>query len=86
MTKKVFAAMAVVAAMFAGYSAYNAQDESDLNNYALANVEALANNENNPDREDCMPGGIECSMVVIYPNGVYGEEIVFGMQKVPGWV
>lgn len=37
--------MTVVAAMFAGYSAYNAQNEKDLTGFALANIEALANGE-----------------------------------------
>ena len=36
--------MAVVAAMFAGYSAYNAQNEKEQNSFALANIEALASN------------------------------------------
>lgn len=42
MTKKLFGTIAVVAAMFAGYSTYHAQDEIDLTGFALANVEALA--------------------------------------------
>ena len=37
--------MAVVAAMFAGYSTYNAQNERELTGLALANVEALARRE-----------------------------------------
>lgn len=40
--KKLFGTMAVVAALFAGYSAYNAQNSVRLNDVALANVEALA--------------------------------------------
>ena len=39
--KKVFGIMAV-AALFAGYSAYNAQNSNELTDIALANVEALA--------------------------------------------
>lgn len=34
--------MAVAAAVFAGYSAYNAQNSNELTDIALANVEALA--------------------------------------------
>ena len=45
MTKKVFAAMAVVAAMFAGYTTYDTLNQGELTNFALANVEALANLE-----------------------------------------
>ncbi len=45
MNKKVFAAIAVVVAMFAGYGAFNAQNEKKLNSFALANVEALAESE-----------------------------------------
>lgn len=48
MKKKLFGTMVVVAAMFAGYNVYDAQNESELTGVALANVEALASNENNP--------------------------------------
>ena len=41
--KKLFGTMAVAAALFAGYSAYEAQNSVILNDVALANVEALAN-------------------------------------------
>lgn len=59
--------MVVVAAMFAGYSAYDAQNESELTGVALANVEALAQNENSSKgtlysnaagtKYCCCPGG-----------------------------
>lgn len=42
MKKKIFGTMVAVAAMFAGYSAYDAQNERGLTDVALANVEALA--------------------------------------------
>lgn len=42
--KKLFGTMAVAAALFAGYSAYEAQNSVILNDVAFANVEALANN------------------------------------------
>lgn len=45
MIKKIFGTMAIVAAMFAGNSAYNAQNERELTGFALANVEALARRE-----------------------------------------
>lgn len=51
MTKKVCGTMAVVAAMFAGYSAYDAQNEIDLTGFALANIEALATT--NDEHLDC---------------------------------
>ena len=40
--KKIFYTMAVAAALFAGYSAYNSQNSNELTDIALANVEALA--------------------------------------------
>ena len=40
--------MAIAAALFAGYSAYNSQNSNELTDIALANIEALAGNENNP--------------------------------------
>ncbi len=42
--KKLFGTMAVAAALFAGYSAYEAQNSVNINDVALANVEALAGN------------------------------------------
>ena len=53
MTKKIFGTMAVVAAMFAGYSTYNAQNERELTGLALANVEALANGETHGEEFGC---------------------------------
>ncbi len=44
--KKFFGTMAVAAALFAGYSAFEVQNTNTLSNVALANVEALANDEN----------------------------------------
>ena len=55
MKKKLFGTMVVVAAMFAGYSAYDAQNESELANKLLSNVEALAENEGN-GMTDCING------------------------------
>lgn len=46
MMKKVFSTMVVAAAMFASYSAYDAQNERELSDAVLANVEALADDEN----------------------------------------
>lgn len=43
MNKKVFAAMTVVAAMFAGYITYDMPNEGELSKIILTNVEALAN-------------------------------------------
>lgn len=43
--KKLFSTMAVAAALFAGYSAYNSTEDSELVNIALMNVEALAQAE-----------------------------------------
>lgn len=51
MKKKIFGTMVAVAAMFAGYSAYDAQNERGLSDTVLANVEALANNESMTQEE-----------------------------------
>ena len=51
----------------------------------LANVEALAGGES-VDRDDCMVAPDLCSMVVIYPDGDYGEDILLGHTKRPGWI
>ena len=40
--KKIFYTMAVAAALFTGYSAYNVQNSNELTDIALANVEALS--------------------------------------------
>ena len=40
--KKIFYTMAIAAALFASYSAYNVQNSNELTDIALANVEALA--------------------------------------------
>lgn len=51
--KKLFGTMAVAAALFAGYSAYNAQNSVRLNDVALANVEALAGNSGDENIATC---------------------------------
>ena len=51
--KKLFGTMAVVAAFFAGYSAYNGQNSVNLNDVALANVEALAGNSGDDNVATC---------------------------------
>ena len=40
--KKIFSTIAVASALFAGYTTYNAQHNTELTDIALANVEALA--------------------------------------------
>lgn len=45
MNKKVFATIAVVAAMFAGYYTNYIQEKSEITSVALLNVEALAEGE-----------------------------------------
>ncbi len=44
--------MAVAAALFAGYSAYNSQNSNELTDIALANVEALAASDE-ANKETC---------------------------------
>lgn len=43
--KKIFSTIAVASALFAGYTTYNAQHNTELTDIALANVEALADEE-----------------------------------------
>lgn len=43
--KKIFSTMAVAVGLFAGYTTYNAQQNTELTDIALANVEALADEE-----------------------------------------
>ncbi len=71
MNKKVFGTMAVVAAMFAGYSVYNAQDETENNSIAITNIEALARSE---DEVTCKKDkGDEC-LVGTTPVSDYDED------------
>lgn len=51
--KKLFGTIAVAAALFAGYSAYETQNSVNLNDVALANVEALAENSGENDGVTC---------------------------------
>lgn len=85
--KKIFGTMAVVAAiLFAGHSANKVQNEAKLTILGLANIEALASNESDTSREDCVPDGVECSMVIIYSDGYSGVETIYGKKKAPGWI
>lgn len=70
MIKRVFATMVVIAAMFAGYSTYNEQDET--NNEIIVNVEALANNESDNAEETWQVG-----------DKIVRKEIY--TTTVPGW-
>lgn len=61
MNRKVFAAIAVVAAMYAGYSAYDVENEKELTGLALANVEAIASErESSLTIETCLALWGEC--------------------------
>ena len=86
--KKFILKVAMVAAFaaVAGYGVYaNQKEEVTLSDTALANVEALATDESG-SRDDCQPNEKEmCSMVVIYPDGDYGEDILMGYEKKSGW-
>ena len=78
------ALVAAVAAM-AGYGVYAHQTKEMMSDVMLENVEALAEYET-VERDDCEPANDLCSMVVIYPDGDYGEDILLGHQKKPGWL
>ena len=75
----------VAIVIMAGINMLKAQQPVQLSDIAMANVEALADNEV-IDREDCEPSIDECSMLVIYSDGDYGYDIVLGMTKKPGWL
>ena len=86
MKNKILKSVSVVAiVIMAGINMFKAQQPVQLSDIAMANVEALADNEV-IDREDCEPCIDECSMLVIYSDGDYGYDIVLGMTKKPGWL
>ena len=86
MKNKILKSVSVVAiVIMAGINMFKAQQPVQLSDIAMANVEALADNEV-IDREDCEPSIDECSMLVIYSDGDYGYDIVLGMTKKPGWL
>ena len=79
--------MAVVAAvLFAGHSANKVQNEARRTERGGAHIEALASKESDTSREDCVPDGVECSMVIIYSDGYSGVETIYGKKKAPGWI
>lgn len=65
MNKKVFAAIAVVAAMFAGYSMQCEKKNSDV---SFLNIEALAQNENDLCPNGCYDNGNGCYCNRWYPE------------------
>lgn len=80
-------AFVVAIVMIAGVNVFNAQKSETMSDVAMANVEALANNELGPDRPDCEScKDAECVMVVSYPNGASGREILDDYMKKPGWI
>ena len=58
--KKIFYTMAVAAALFAGYSAYNTTENRNLNGITLANIEALTASpeDSEPFNPLCYNGGV----------------------------
>lgn len=65
-----FAFVAIVAAT-AGYGVYTSQKAEALSDFALANVEALADPETSGD---CVKkDGLQCWVLVVTPNGSYSE-------------
>ena len=65
MTKKLFDTMAVVAAVFAGYSMQCEKINSDV---SFLNIEALAQNENNYCLNGCIDNGDGCYCYRWYPD------------------
>ena len=71
-----FAIATVALAGVIAHQAYAKQQEQAMSDVMLSNVEALSDDETSG----------ECSMLIIYPDGDWGEEIIFGMVKAPGWI
>ena len=54
MKKKLMGIISIVAvAAVAGYNMYSSRSEIRLSDLALANVEAFAQNESNPNKQKC---------------------------------
>lgn len=84
MKKFIKLAFVAVFVTIAGYSVYTSQESDYVSDLMLANVEALAQSESG--REDCMSASDICSELVIYPDGDWGEDILLGYTKRPGWL
>ena len=80
----VFIAFAAIA-VATGFNYQQNKQEAELPDLTIANIEALASGES-VDREDCETASDLCSMIVIYPDGDYGEDILLGHTKKPGWI
>lgn len=67
--KHVKAALVAVVALVGGINVFNAQKSESLSDIALANVEALADDEINPlCPNGCVEGGGGCYCFKKYPN------------------
>lgn len=64
--KKLFGTMAVAAALFTGYNAYNANINNELTDIALANVEALAEDESDDDKTTTWQKGEKTITTEVY--------------------
>lgn len=65
--KYVKSAFVVAFALVAGYGVYTSQQENSMSHLAMANVEALATNEENPlCPNGCVDNGNGCAC-----NGIY---------------
>ena len=84
MKKAIKAIFIVAVAAVAGYNVYTNLESNTMSDLVLANIEALAQTESG--REDCMSADDICSEIVIYPDGDYGEDILLGHTKKPGWL
>lgn len=83
--KKIFSTMAVAAALFASYSTYNAQNSNELSDVALANLEALADNQESSNMIFKWSNYIDCDG---WGTGSYQVCEANGPRNVcitPGW-
>jgi len=84
--KKNVIKMAFIAALIvAGYS-YNNQQTEVITDLMFANVEALAGMDPEPDDNGCVKAQDLCSVLVIYSDGCWGEDIFYDKTKELGWL
>lgn len=74
-------ALALVVALTAGYGVYTSQQKSELSELALANIEALADNEG-PVKIPCVDErDSECKFLTEGADGIWRHIVIKDMRK-----